>query len=67
VLCGVATNVCVETTARAAFVRDYYVVVAQDGTATYSQAEHDAALATLDRYFGEVVTTDVLAATWGAA
>jgi ureidoacrylate peracid hydrolase len=30
VLCGVATNVCVETTARAAFVRDYYVVVAED-------------------------------------
>ena len=29
-LCGVATNVCVETTARAAFVRDYYVVVAED-------------------------------------
>lgn len=67
VLCGVATNVCVETTARAAFVRDYYVVVAEDGTATYSQAEHDAALATLDRYFGEVVAIDVLAAAWGAA
>ncbi len=67
VLCGMATNVCVETTARAAFVRDYFVVVAEDGTATYSQAEHDASLATLDRYFGEVVAIDAIASAWDAA
>jgi ureidoacrylate peracid hydrolase len=63
-LTGVATNVCVETTARAAFVRDYFVVVVEDGTATYSQAEHDAALVTIDKYFGEVVTIDRLIGMW---
>lgn len=67
VLTGVATNVCVETTARAGFVRDYYIVLAGDGTATYSAEEHDAALRTIDRYFGEVVGVDELAGLWQAA
>lgn len=53
-LTGVASNVCVETTAREAFMRDYYVVFSADGTATYSPEEHAAALRTIDRYFGEV-------------
>src|ERR1700730_7523100 len=35
VLSGCATNVCVETSAREAFLRDYYVVIAEDGTAGY--------------------------------
>jgi ureidoacrylate peracid hydrolase len=64
VLTGVATNVCVETTARQAFVRDYYVVVVSDATAAYSAEEHDAALRTIDRYFGQVVGVDQLAAIW---
>ena len=48
-LAGVATNVCVETTARDAFMNDYYVVFVKDGSATYSEAEHAATLATIDR------------------
>ena len=44
VFTGVVTNVCVETSAREAFVRDYYVVVASDGTAAYVQADHDMTL-----------------------
>jgi ureidoacrylate peracid hydrolase len=67
VLTGVATNVCVETTARAGFVRDYYIVLAGDGTATYSAEEHDAALRTIDKYFGEVTSLDELARLWRAA
>lgn len=35
IMAVVATNVCVETTARQAFVRDYYVVFSSDCTATY--------------------------------
>jgi ureidoacrylate peracid hydrolase len=42
VLAGVATNVCVETTARQAFLRAYYVVLVADGCAAYSRDEHDA-------------------------
>ena len=63
---GVATNVCVETTARQAFLRDYYVVFAADGTAAYSQAEHDATLHNIDQFFGQVATTDEVIACWPA-
>jgi ureidoacrylate peracid hydrolase len=63
-LAGVATNVCVETTAREAFVRDYYVVVTADGTATYSDAGHSASLAVIDQFFGEVASIDEVSACW---
>jgi ureidoacrylate peracid hydrolase len=64
VVAGVATNVCVETTVRQAFLRDYYVVLPRDGAAAYSAAEHDASLATIDRYFGQVVTCDEVIGIW---
>jgi ureidoacrylate peracid hydrolase len=64
VLTGVATNVCVETTARSAFVRDYYVVISSDCVATYSAEEQELSLRVLDRYFGQVVTTDQLSTAW---
>jgi ureidoacrylate peracid hydrolase len=64
VLTGVASNVCVETTARAGFVRDYHVVFSSDGTASYDNEMHEAALRTIDLYFGEVVAVDELVALW---
>lgn len=64
VVTGVATNVCVETTARRAFVSDYYIVVPADGAAAYSEAEQAASLATIDRYFGEVTDCDAIEAVW---
>jgi ureidoacrylate peracid hydrolase len=64
VLTGVSTNVCVETAARAAFVRDYSVVLPADGAATYSTEEQEAALRTIDRYFGEVATIADVVGCW---
>jgi ureidoacrylate peracid hydrolase len=64
VLAGVATNVCVETTAREAFVRDYYVVFLSDGTATYNEAAHEATLSVIDQFFGEVATVSEVRACW---
>jgi ureidoacrylate peracid hydrolase len=64
VFTGVVTNVCVETSAREAFVRDYYVVVASDGTAAYAQADHDMTLANIDRFFGETAPINELSALW---
>lgn len=64
VLTGVATNVCVETTAREAFVRDFYVVFVGDGTACYSDETHTATLRTIDKYFGPVVTVSDVAEIW---
>lgn len=66
VIAGVATNVCVETTARQAFVRDYYVVLPSDGAAAYSAEEQAASLTTIDRYFGQVTTCDEVIAIWEA-
>jgi ureidoacrylate peracid hydrolase len=64
IMTGVATNVCVETTARQAFLRDYYVVFLRDCTATYSQAEHDAALHNIDQFFGQVAGAEEVMACW---
>lgn len=64
VVTGVSTHVCVETTARDAFIRDFYTVVVGDGTAAYSEAEHDTALKLIDRFFGEVTTIERLKTLW---
>jgi ureidoacrylate peracid hydrolase len=66
VLTRVVNNVCAETSAREAFVRDYYVVLVNDGTAAYSQADHDMALKNIDRFFGELTTIDELSGFWPA-
>jgi ureidoacrylate peracid hydrolase len=64
VLTGVSTHVCVETTARSAFVRDYYTIVVADGCAAYSSEEHETSLKVIDRFFGEVVSMDVILPHW---
>ncbi len=61
---GVVSNVCVETTARAAFVRDYYVVAVDDGCAAYVAADHAASMSNIDRFFGEVSTIKQISALW---
>lgn len=61
---GCLTNVCVETTAREAFMRDYYVVVTSDGTAAYSDQDHSASLNNIDRFFGQVAQIGELTAAW---
>jgi ureidoacrylate peracid hydrolase len=64
VLTGVSTHVCVETSARDAFVRDFYAVTVRDATAAYSAQEHEYSLAVLDRFFGQVVDSAELRALW---
>ena len=64
IMTGVATNVCVETTARQAFLKDYYVVFTSDCSAPFSQAAHDATLYNIDQFFGEVVTSEQIMACW---
>ena len=64
---GVATNVCVETTARRAFVMDYHVVFVEDCAATYSADEHAMTVRNIDRYFGQVVTHEEVIACWTRA
>jgi ureidoacrylate peracid hydrolase len=61
---GVSTNVCVETTLREAFIRDYYVILVADGTAAYTREEHDKTLKDIDRFFGEITTIAELKSLW---
>ena len=58
IVAGTATNVCCESTARSAFFRDYKVVFLSDCTASFDPGMHDAALKTIDLFFGRVMTTD---------
>ncbi len=67
VMSGVASNVCVETTARSGFVRDYYIVYLSDGTSAYFAQDHEAALRVIDLFFGQVVTIDDVIGTWQGA
>jgi ureidoacrylate peracid hydrolase len=67
VLGGVASNVCVEATARDAADHDYYVVVLSDGSAAARKELHDAALYTVDNYLGVTARCDEVARAWSAA
>lgn len=64
VVTGVLTNVCVESTVREAFFRDYYVVVPEECVATYDKAQHDAALTNIDAFFGHVTSATDVHAAW---
>jgi ureidoacrylate peracid hydrolase len=55
---GTATNVCCETTARDAMVRDYRVIMLSDGNATWTDEEHAATLNNFLLFFGDVMTTN---------
>ena len=66
IITGVATNVCCETAARQAFMKDYYVIFTSDCTATFSQAQHDATLFNIDQFFGEVASSEQVMACWPA-
>jgi ureidoacrylate peracid hydrolase len=64
VLGGVASNVCVEGTAREAADRDYYVVLASDGSAAARRDVHEMTLHNIRTYIGDVVTCAELSAQW---
>ena len=58
ILCGVATNVCVESTARDAMMMNYRTVIIEDACAAGSTEAHEASLNSLYVNFGDVQTTD---------
>ena len=64
VCAGVATDVCVESTARSAFQRGFNVVVVKDATATTDAASRDASLSAIRKYFGLVEPSDAVVRAW---
>jgi ureidoacrylate peracid hydrolase len=63
-LAGITTNVCVESTARDAFMRDYHVVLVEDCAAAATKEEHEATLHNMRAYFGHVLDSRSIAASW---
>ncbi len=63
ILSGVMTNLCCETTARDAFVRDYRIFFLIDGTATGRSELHLATLKNLGFGFAYLITCDELIKT----
>jgi ureidoacrylate peracid hydrolase len=64
---GVTTNVCVESTARDAFMRDYEVVLVEDCSGALTKGEHDAAVHNLRTYFGRAVDAATVEGGWTLA
>ena len=64
IVIGVNTNVCVESTVREGFMNDYYIVLVRDGTAAYSNEEHEMTVRNIDRFFGEISTIEELRGIW---
>jgi nicotinamidase-related amidase len=68
ILAGVTTNCCVESTAREAAMRDFYLVVAEDGVAVKDRLRtlHEASLESMRLYFGQVRPAGELIQAWEA-
>ncbi len=60
IVCGVTTEICVESTIRDAFFRDYRVVVPSDAVAAIDPVRHEGTLRTIAYGFGAVTTTGEL-------
>lgn len=65
VLCGVTTNICVETTARDAGQRDYATYVVRDAVAEFTPERNHFALFGIGWSFGDVVDLKDVETSWG--
>lgn len=68
VVCGVTTNVCVESTVRHAHDLDFPVRIVEDAMSSYDPALHRASIETMARHFARRVTcADVIGRASAAA
>ena len=58
IICGVTTNICVESTVRDAFHLGYKVVLISDGTAEIDEERYRTSLKTMEYAFGKLITTE---------
>ena len=61
---GVVTNLCVQTTVQHAFALGYYVVVAEDATASADATVQAVTLANFRQYFGSVLPSETIGHHW---
>ncbi|MFP6681359.1 MAG: cysteine hydrolase [Gammaproteobacteria bacterium] len=67
VICGVTTNICVETTVRDAAQRDFRTFIARDATGEIAPERHEWALTTMGTRFGWVVDSAEIISAWRGA
>jgi nicotinamidase-related amidase len=60
IICGVATDVCVGTTAMDAMMLDYKVFFVGDLTATFDEERQQVALRVYNKHFAKVITSEEL-------
>lgn len=63
-MAGVATNVCVEMTARIGFMKDYYIVLLKDCTAATSEELHNIAVRSIETHYGVAVDSAEVVRCW---
>jgi len=66
VVCGVTTDICIDSTVRDASYRDYATFVASDATGELEVGRHEATLETLAFAFGWVLSTTEITDAWKA-
>ena len=64
VICGVTTNICVESTARDAAQRDYGTYVVRDAVAEFTKERNDHALFAIDWSFGQTCMIEDCSTSW---
>jgi nicotinamidase-related amidase len=67
VVCGVATNICVQATACDAFMEGFGVLYVADASGAYSADGHNASLELIDLAYGDVVDTPSIVQALSAA
>jgi nicotinamidase-related amidase len=60
IIIGTVTNICCESTARSAFMRDYKVVFLIDSNGGLDEVSHEATLNIINKVFGRVMNTEEL-------
>ncbi len=65
ILSGTTTNVCVESTARDGFMKDYYIVLLDDCSSAASEESHNSSINNIKLFFGEVVDSSDVLRCWG--
>lgn len=64
---GVASNVCVETTARDAYNLDYQIILVEDCCGAFSAEEHASTIVNMSKYFGMASDSKTIAEILNAA
>jgi len=65
VITGVSANICVEVTAKDAFMRGYYAVVPEDCTASQTPEAQASGMKNIAALAGVVINSDQILAAWG--